>query len=346
MSRSTRVALVLATSTGGVGQHVRSLAGGLVRRGYDVAVLGPSATEELFGFTQVGARFAAVEIAAGIDPRRDAAAVRSLRRLLKGSDVVHAHGFRAGFVAAAAQPRDRWGRWPLVVTWHNSLLAKGSRLRVLAVLERVVARRPDVTLGASEDLVERARSLGARDARLSPVAAPDLAAPTRSRQDVRGELEAGDRPVVLTVGRLHPQKGYDLLLDAAARMSTRRPKPLFVAAGSGPLEQHLAARISTEGLPVSLLGHRSDVANLLAAADVAVLASEWEARPLFAQEALRAGVPLVATRVGGIPGLVGSAAILVPYGDVEELSDALGKVLEDRALAEDLVNAGRVRAAT
>jgi glycosyltransferase involved in cell wall biosynthesis len=121
---------------------------------------------------------------------------------------------------------------------------------------------------------------------------------------------------------------------------------LLVAAGTGPLEAHLAARISTEGLPVRLLGHRPDVSNLLAAADVAVLASEWEARPLFAQEALRAGVPLVGTRVGGVPGLVGSAAVLVPYGDVDALSHAVSEVLNDRALAEDLVNAGHVRVAT
>ena len=92
-------------------------------------------------------------------------------------------------------------------------------------------------------------------------------------------------------------------------------------AGSGPSYLPLAARISAARAPVTLLGHRTDVADLLAAADLAVVTSDWEARQLFAQEALRAGVPLVATAVGGLPELVGDAAVLVPPGDVDALDD-------------------------
>ena len=78
-----------------------------------------------------------------------------------------------------------------------------------------------------------------------------------------------------------------------------------------------------------LLGHRTDVADLLAAADLAVVTSDWEARQLFAQEALRAGVPLVATAVGGLPELVGDAAVLVPPGDVDALDAAVRRLLDD-----------------
>ena len=91
----------------------------------------------------------------------------------------------------------------------------------------------------------------------------------------------------------------------------------MVIAGSGPAYLPLAARISAARAPVTLLGHRTDVADLLAGADLAVVTSDWEARQLFAQEALRAGVPLVATAVGGLPELVGDAAVLVPPGDVD-----------------------------
>lgn len=97
-----RVALVLGTSAGGVGRHVRSVAEGLVERGARVMVCGPAATDALFGFGAGGARFAEVDLADRPRPASDARAVARLRRLLRDADVVHAHGLRAGALAAAA----------------------------------------------------------------------------------------------------------------------------------------------------------------------------------------------------------------------------------------------------
>ncbi len=122
--------------------------------------------------------------------------------------------------------------------------------------------------------------------------------------------------------------------------------PQVVIAGDGPQEAELAARIAAEQLPVRLLGRRTDIADLLAAADLCVLPSVWEARSLTAQEALRSGTPLVATRVGGIPELVGDAAELVPAGDAAALATAVRAVLADPDRADRLAAAGRVRAAT
>ncbi|MFB6398671.1 glycosyltransferase, partial [Polymorphospora sp. 2-325] len=147
------VALVLASSTGGVGQHVASVARGLATAGASVTVCGPAGTEEQFRFTAAGARFVAVEIPANPTPA-DGRAVAALRRVLAGPvDVVHAHGLRAGLVAALARPAQ-----PLVVTWHNAVLATGLRGRVSRLVERVVARAARVALGASQDLVDRARA--------------------------------------------------------------------------------------------------------------------------------------------------------------------------------------------
>jgi glycosyltransferase involved in cell wall biosynthesis len=348
-----RVALVLASSTGGIGQHVVSLARGLAAAGMAVTVCGPAATEELFGFAAAGARFVPVEISASPRPG-DARAVGALRAALTGStpgaagplgggtvDVVHAHGLRAGFVAALA----RTGR-PLVVTWHNAPLSAGLRGAVHRVLERVVAGAADVTLGASADLVERARAAGARDARLGEVAAPALPPPRRSRAAVRAEFGVvADAPVVLSVGRLHRQKRYDVLIEAAARWRGLKPAPVVLIAGSGPSYMELAARVSEARAPVSLLGHRTDVPDLLAGADLAVVTSDWEARQLFAQEALRAGTPLVATAVGGLPGLVGEAAVLVPPGDVDALDKAVRELLADPDRRADYAERGRRRAA-
>jgi len=343
-----RVLLVLATSEGGIGRHVRSVAIGLAARGVPVTVAGPESTDRTFGFRAAGLPFHPVEIATTPRPAADLAAARRLRRIARVADVVHAHGLRAGFVAGLAvrAPVGSGGPLPLVVTWHNAILATGAKRRLLAGLERAVARLATLTLGASSDLVERARRLGAREARLGPVAAPPLPPAERDRAAVRAELGANDRPVVLAVGRLAPQKSYSLLLAAARRWRDRSPRPLVVIAGEGPERPDLQAEIDAGGLPVRLLGHRADVADLLDAADVVVLTSRWEARALIAQEALRAGRPLVATAVGGVPDLAGDAAVLVPYGDPGALASAVSGVLDDPAEAARLATDGPVQAAT
>jgi glycosyltransferase involved in cell wall biosynthesis len=225
-------------------------------------------------------------------------------------------------------------------------LGAGLRGAVHRVLERVAAGAADVTLGASADLVERARAAGARDARLGEVAAPALPAPRRNRAAVRAEFGVpANAPVVLSVGRLHRQKRYDLLIEAAARWRELRPAPVVLIAGSGPSYMELAARVSEARAPITLLGHRADVPDLLAAADLAVVTSDWEARQLFAQEALRAGVPLVATSVGGLPDLVGEAAVLVPPGDVDALDKAVREMLTDPDRRAGYARRGAERAA-
>ena len=342
--------LVLAGSSGGIGAHVRSLAQGLSAHGLEVTVCGPAETDGLYGFSEAGARFHPVEITPTPGPRTDAAAVGELRRAFTRATLVHAHGLRASLLSDLALRTARAGT-PLVVTSHQANLATGMERRLLRLMERRVARAADLVLGVSSDLVARARTLGAADARLSPVAAPllPLPAPPGRREEVRREL-LGDgpdpaRPIVLAVGRLVPQKNIHLLLDAASGWRGEG-EPLVLVAGDGPEQEALQARVRTERLPVRLLGHRGDVPDLLAAADLVVIPSRWEARSLVAQEALRAGVPLVATAVGGLPELVGDAAALVPPGDREALSDAVSVLLADPARRAALAAAGPPQAAT
>ena len=122
---------------------------------------------------------------------------------------------------------------------------------------------------------------------------------------------------------------------------------MVVVAGSGPSYMLLAQRASAAARArFHLLGHRTDVPDLLAGADLAVVTSDWEARQLFAQEALRAGVPLIATAVGGLPGLVGDAAVLIPPGDVDALDAAVRDLLADPALRADYAARGPRQAAT
>ncbi|RJL20710.1 glycosyltransferase family 4 protein [Bailinhaonella thermotolerans] len=322
---AVRVGFVLGTSAGGVGRHVRMLARGMTERGVTVVVAGPAATEEAFGFAAAGARFTAVEIADRPRPGADLRAVARLRRVLAGAGVVHAHGLRAGALAALARAGRRQR---LVVTLHNAPTAGGAVAAVYGLLERIVAARADLVLVVSPDLGERMRARGARGVAPAVVPAPAPAPSGRDPREVRDALGAGDRPVALTVARLAQQKGLDTLLAAAGH----ERRPLWAVAGEGPLRADLERGIAAGDLPVRLLGDRGDVPDLLGAADVVVVPSRWEGQPLIVQEALRAGRPLVAADVGGIPGMVGEAALLVPAGDPGALAGAVARVLDDEAL--------------
>ena len=303
-----RVLLVLATATGGVGEHVRSLA-----RATGATVACPAATQSVFAFE----RHVLLELGSRPRPGDLRAALR-LRRLATGFDVTHAHGLRAGAVASLA------GVHPLVVTWHNAVAGP-----VGALLQRLAARRADVTLAASPDLVADARAAGGRDVRLSPVAAPTL---------VASGVDPGlGTPLVLAVGRLHAQKGYDVLVQALPYW----PDAVVAVAGEGPL----AAQLADLAPRVHWLGRRQDIADLLAAAAVVVLPSRWEARSLTAQEAMRAGRPLVCSAAGGLPELVQDGAVLVPAGDPEALGRAVRRLLDDPQAAADLGARARVVAA-
>lgn len=353
-----RVLLVQGSSAGGVGRHVAALARDLRRAGHEVVVAGPAAAQADFGIDSTGALFEAVEISDRPHPRTDVASVARLRALAAEVDAVHAHGLRAAALTALAlRPvlvagRTRGVRF--VATVHNApvgsgLLRSGVLGAATRVLERLVAERADVVLAVSGDLVARMQRRGASVALRALVPAPPGEPARRPRDEVRAGLGLPPGAALLvSVARLAPQKDLPLLLDAVAQLRRRRPdlRVLAVVAGDGPLHGALAARVAAEALPVRLLGRRSDVADLLAAADVAVQTSVWEGQPLAVQEALRLGAPVVATDVGGTAEVTGDAAVLVPPRDPAALADALAALLDDPARRAALSAAGRARAAS
>ena len=352
---------MLGTSTGGTARHVRMLAGGCVARGMAAEVFGPAQTDRDFAFsTQAG--FTPVEIADRPRVRHDLRAITRLHRLIRAwrPDVVHAHGLRAGALTAIAlafvRPDVYQSRPSLVVTVHNAPAAGGVTGAIYRVLELIVARTAASVLCVSPDLEERMRASGARRVGRALVPADALPAPADAGKDLAtttgnasAETRAASfadpgRPMVLAVGRLATQKGFGTLLEAAAYWRDMRPEPVLAVVGEGPLESELKSQAARLRLDVRFPGHRHDVPALLASAAVFVLPSVWEGQPLILQEALRAGAPIVATRVGGTPELTGEAALLVPAGDAARLADAVRAVLTDPALATRLRQAAADRA--
>ena len=337
MSDRLRIVTVVGPTSGGIGRHVHAVVSRLSELGHDLTVVGSPITEDLFGWRESGAHFVAAPVGA-TSPRALRAAVHAIRSSAGSAEVVHAHGARAGATAGLARVH------PLVVTWHNSRPARWQRRLGHPVVERVAARAADLTLAVSPDLLDRAARAGAAHRRLIPASAPATVGPVSSPAQVREALGIGDRPLVLAVARLEPQKRLDVLVDATAGWLHRADRPVVAVAGSGSLAAALERQAAAVASPVVLLGRRPDVPDLLAAADVAVLSSDWEGYPLAAQEALRFGVPLVATAVGGVPALVGDAAVLVPPGDPGALGEALASLLADDERRRGLASAGRAKA--
>ena len=349
-----RVAFVLGLATGGTASHVAALAAGCREAGLDVSLLGPAPTLALLG-QSIGSSAAVkayrVPITDRLQPGAVAVAVTALRSAFAAwrPDVVHAHGVRAGALAGLAiGSMGLRSRPALAVTVHNAPPdARAARL-VYGGLERICARRADLVLCASADLLARMRRLGASDAQQFDVAPEPLKPPSAEEiATARADIGAGDRPVVLTVGRLARQKGLDVLIAGAARWRDRDPQPRTVIVGDGPLAAGLRAQASRAGADVLFLGAREDVPALLAVADVVIVPSRWEARALILQEAMRSGRPIVATSVGGTPELTGGdSVVLVPPEDPGALAAAALRVLDDPVLSVRLGEGASVRSAS
>ncbi len=331
-----RILLTLGTSTGGVGTHVRALARDLAAN-HTVSVLAPPSTIEHFALGQVPeVTVISCDISTQFHPR-DLSSVREIRRRIHHfrPDVIHAHGFRAALLTLLA--RGRSGP-PVVVSWHNQASATGVKGLLESRAESFIAKRAALTLGASEDLALRAREVGGRNVAFAPVAAPSPKPVTDAeRERVRGDLlgEAAPEALLgLMVGRVAPQKNYELLLRIAALL-TDVPMHVVVAGAADPhLQKNLLDELEAMDLgavKITFLGPRSDVSALMAAADFYLLTSHWEARALVLQEALIAGLPIVASEAGGIPELVSDAGVLVDpaAADAPELFAAAIRDLTD-----------------
>jgi len=261
---------------------------------------------------------------------------RHLRR--ERTDVLHAHKFGSnvwGTVVGTA------ARVPVVLAQEHSWDYEGQTVRRL--LDRhVISRGADRFIAVSrEDQrrmvevegIDRARTLFIPNA----IAASN---PTPGR-DVRAELDIAPGDTVIgSVGTLRPVKAFGILVRATALLARDGHKVHVLIAGEGPDRPELEAMIRELGIGahVSLLGRRSDVPDVLAALDIAVCCSYSEGCPLSVMEYMAAGLPVVATDVGGGPDLIddGRQGLLVAPGDPGALASALAELISQPARATQL----------
>jgi len=284
-----------------------------------------------------------------------------LRRLLVADpvDVVHVHSPyvasvarlvvrtlpRATRPALLATEHNRWPRHKPATRWFNRATGRLDDA-IIAVSDDVRSTMP-AARRAHVEVLRHGIDLTAVDTRrLAPDAVDRRAA-------LRTELGLADTTVAVTcVANLRGEKGHDVLLDAAARLTADHPadEVTLLLAGQGPLADELAATHARLGLgeAVRLLGERQDVLDLLFASDVFCLASRHEGLPVALMEALAVGLPVVATSVGGVPELVddGVEGLLVPSDDPAALAAALGRMVDEPATRGAMAAAARRRGAT
>ncbi len=283
----------------------------------------------------------------GATSNLDLAWMRRFRRLLvRGRfDIVHFHlPYTAALGRLVVLSLGRTDR-PVTVYTEHSLWNRVSPL--VKALNRATVGR-DAALLAVSPAAHDALPVPLRRRARVVVHGIDQSGPRQAvarrdelRGQLRAELKAGDGVLVaVTVAGMRAEKGYDVLLDAAAEVD-RRGLPLrFAAAGDGVLDGELRARHDALGLGdrFRFLGHRPDALELLAAADVAVIPSRQEGLPVVLMEAASVGTPIVASAVGGVPRVIedGRSGLLVPPGDPTALADALERVVTDDALRASL----------
>ena len=251
-------------------------------------------------------------------------------------DVLHAFLYHS-YVTAA--PAARLARVKVLVAGRRSLGDFKRGRRVLLALERVATSVTDLLVANAESVAEDTiRNEKVRTDKITTVynGLPDSAFEPATPAELVAES-----PVVLCVANLKIYKGHRFLLDAVALLRDRNLPCTLALVGDGPQRRALEEQAAQLKIDVRFLGTRTDVESLLARAYVVVLPSLHEGMSNAVMEAMAAGLPVVATEVGGTGELLRGRGLLVPPSDAEALADGLGRVLGDPALAVRLGTAAR-----
>lgn len=291
-----------------------------------------------------GADLVAVAERTPLDPRPWLKISQEIRRF--GPDVLHAHDYKTDVLAALF---GRCFRIPVVGTLHGNV-TRSRRLSTYYKVDRWALRRMRQVICVSRDLVDEAIQAGVPADRVSLIDnAIDLAKYRRTMSRVEAKHRLGVDPNVFlvgAVGRLMPEKGFDVLIRAMTRLQNL-PQPLsLVIAGDGAEHVQLSSlidRLKCNAI-VQLLGHRTDVTEILQACDVFVLSSRREASPNVVLEAMALETPIIATRIAGVPDMINDdeTGMLVEPENPAALADAVERLQKDPAKRARLATNARM----
>lgn len=344
-----RVILVRPRAEGGLLAHVRDEARVLAQSGVHVVDAGeaPCFDDATSHSAGPAVEHRHLAIASGASPLAALRARANLRLILREEHrraqgerlTVHAHGARAGALAALALMPGFRPRIRLVTTLHNRMPRAGLGAVIGRALFTLASRRSDLVLAVSPDLADAARASGARAVQraLIPAARPASV----------GSLRACDGDVleVLCVARLAPQKDLACLCEAVRLVEEQYPGSLRVkVAGEGPERTRLEEFIEKYDLPVELLGRVEDTRALMRETHVVVQTSAWEGQPVAIQEAIGEGAAIIATDAGGTRWVTGERIPLVAPANARELAERLIAFVPGHPGSEERL--GELRAAS
>jgi glycosyltransferase involved in cell wall biosynthesis len=330
--------LVTLAEVGGAQSYVASLAETLAQE-YDVTV-GAHGEGPLPSLVEPNATFVPLRhVRWATNPVRDALGLAELVRLCRRIQpaVVHANTSKAGLLGLLAARLARVPvriftvhQWPFAAArgWRRTLYRAGYRTIAALATRSICVSEADRAAGEAAGVCPAGRVVvipNGIDVQAFPTASPTQS-PAR----------------IITVGRLRQPKDFQTLVAAFAGLDDSSFEATIV--GTGPELESVQAAAFERGLAnVTFAGERADVSELLARSDVFVLSSRSEGLPLSVLEAMAAGLPVVASAVGGVPELVahGESGLLVPPGNAHALTEALAQLVADPALRLRLGRAGR-----
>jgi glycosyltransferase involved in cell wall biosynthesis len=278
------------------------------------------------------------------------AAVRELAGYLRRfeANVLCCHGYKADLLGRPAARRERIP----VVAVSRGWTGASFKIRIYEVLDRISLRRMDRVVCVSEGQATKVRRAGVPGSKVAvihnAVRADRFACADPA---FRGRLQAffpsPRSRIIGAAGRLSPEKGFQVLVEAAATVTRADPSLGFILFGDGPLRETLARQVASAGLAgrFILAGFRSDLDDFLPHFDLLVLPSYTEGLPNVVLEASAAAVPVVATAVGGTPEVVehGVTGFLVPPGKPAELAGRIRDVLATETRAREMGLRGQER---
>jgi len=357
--------VIARLNMGGPALHVAYLTAGLRERGYDTTLVAGTLArgEDSMAFVAEGLDVPVVgipELGREISPVRDLLATVRLAALIRRErpQILHTHTAKAGTVGRVAALLAGRARPPIVVhTFHGHVLYGyfgPLRSRFFRLLERWLARHTTALVAVSPQVRDDLVSLGVAPAdkfvvvRLGIELDERVGGNSDSREEMRRYLGiSSTRFAVGWVGRMTAVKRTDDVLDAFKRLQERGVAATLCLVGDGPDRPGLERRAHELGImrDTLFLGYQEEVGPLYAAFDALVLPSGNEGTPVSVIEALAAGTPVVATRVGGVPDVVrdGEDGFLVEPGASDELAARLAELARDPALRERFGAAGRAR---